>query len=159
MVKKLWFRFVEGFGANPIGSKIYSRLGPPIDRVLLRLTKGRYSILMGKPIGLLKTTGRQTGEERTTPLLYARNGDEIVLIASNFGKTHHPAWYLNLTTDPQVKFLFDGREETFTARTALLDEREFYWKKALIYYQGYDIYKQRTGDRVIPVVVLTPTQP
>ncbi len=158
MVKKLWFRFVEGFGVNPIGSKIFSRLGPPIDRLLLRLTRGRYSMVMGKPVGLLKTTGRTSGLERSTPLLYARNGEEIVLIASNFGKTNHPAWYLNLTANPQVKFVFDGREETFAARIASSEERDFYWQKALVNYQGYEIYEERAGDRNIPVVVLTPTQ-
>jgi deazaflavin-dependent oxidoreductase (nitroreductase family) len=158
MIKRLWFRFVEGFGVNPIGSKIFSRLGPPIDRLLLRVTRGRYSMVLGKPIGLLKTTGRKSGEERSTPLLYARSGDEIVLIASNFGKTHHPAWYLNLTANPQVKFVYDGREEIFTARIAGPEEREFYWQKALVNYQGYDIYEERAGDRNIPVVVLTPMQ-
>jgi deazaflavin-dependent oxidoreductase (nitroreductase family) len=156
MIKKLWFRFIEVFAANRVGAKIFEWFIPPIDKLLLRRSNGRYSVALGKPIGLLTTTGRKSGLARTLPLLYARHGAEIILVASNYGKTFHPAWYLNLTANPHVKFVYDGQEGTFTARTASPDEHDFYWQKAVEHYRGYNVYQERAGERAIPVVVLTP---
>ena len=76
---------------------------------------------------LLTTTGRKSGEKRTTPLLYGRRGDEVVLIASNGGAPAHPPWYLNLKADPDVEVQIKGETFKSRAREASLEERLELW--------------------------------
>jgi deazaflavin-dependent oxidoreductase (nitroreductase family) len=107
----------------------------------------------GSSVLLLTTTGRTSGEPRTTPLIYARDGDRYVIVASQGGAPAHPGWYRNLTKDPNVEL--QVRDEAFfaRARTAEGDERERLWEKANEVWPHYAEYQQRT-ERVIPVVVL-----
>lgn len=128
----------------------------PIDRRLLRWSKGRMRLFVGSPVGLLEVRGRKSGQPRTTPLAYLRDGDRVVLIASSGGATKHPVWYLNLTANPEVEFTAKGKTRAYTAHTAEGDERVRLWDRATTYYAGYDTYQQRTEGREIPVVVLEP---
>ncbi len=107
----------------------------------------------GSTILLLTTTGRTTGEKRTTPLIYARDGDRFVIVASQGGAPEHPGWYRNLVEDPNVELQVLGDVFPARARTAEGDERERLWAKANEVWPHYAEYQQRT-DRVIPVVVL-----
>jgi deazaflavin-dependent oxidoreductase (nitroreductase family) len=104
---------------------------------------------------LLTTTGAKTGQPRTLPLLYAIDGDRLLLIASNYGKTSHPGWYRNLVANPKVDVLAGKRSGTYTA-TEITDpaERESAWDMALDQYAGYADYEVRAGDRKIPLVRL-----
>lgn len=132
--------------------RIAPRLVPP----LLRLTGGRVSSVYPVPIMLLTTTGAKTGQRRTLPLLYVTDGDAIILIASNYGKTTHPSWYRNLVANPKVQVLAGKRSGTYTA-TEITDpaERERAWDLALDMYAGYGDYEGRAGDRTIPLVRLS----
>ena len=152
----LWHRLVDWFGASAIGSWIYSRLGPPVDRFLLKLTRGRFSLAIGKPVALLHTIGRKSGLPRTTPVMVARDEDRFILIASNFGSQTHPAWYLNLEANPEVKLTVGGQSQEYIARTAEANERADLWDKALENYTGFNVYRERVNQREIPVVVLEP---
>jgi proline iminopeptidase len=107
----------------------------------------------GSTILLLTTTGRTSGEPRTTPLIYAQDGDAYVIVASKGGAPEHPGWYENLQKTPQVEL--QVRDEVFPARarTAEGEERERLWKKANEVWRHYDEYQTKT-DREIPVVVL-----
>ena len=107
----------------------------------------------GSTILLLTTTGRQSGEPRTTPLIYAEDGDRYVIVASKGGAPDDPGWYKNLVKTPQVEL--QVREEVFPARarTAEGEERDRLWRKANEVWSHYDEYQTRT-DREIPVVVL-----
>ncbi|MCL9795551.1 nitroreductase family deazaflavin-dependent oxidoreductase [Frankia sp. AgKG'84/4] len=109
----------------------------------------------GVPTLLLTTTGRRSGQPRTTPLIFARDGDDYLLIASTGGAPKHPLWYLNLQAQPQAEIQVRDRKIAVTARTAEGDERTRLWKVAATTWPNYDVYQTRT-DRVIPVVVLTP---
>lgn len=102
---------------------------------------------------LLTTTGRKSGERRTTPLIYVQDGDRYVIIASQGGAPVHPSWYLNLTADPNVEV--QVRDDVFRARarTATGEERERLWTLAAQQWPDYDAYQTKT-DREIPVVVL-----
>ena len=121
-----------------------------------RLFRGRLVGKMGKaPILLLTTTGRKTGKERELPLLYQQEGDVIYIVASNGGRPHHPAWYLNLRDNPEVKVRIGTDERTMVARTANDDERARIWPKMTAVYKSYDSYVKKT-DRHIPVVILDP---
>ena len=107
----------------------------------------------GTTILLLTTTGRKSGEPRTTPLIYAEDGDRYVIVASKGGAPEHPGWYENLAKDPNVEL--QVKEEVFPARarTAEGEERERLWRKANEVWRHYDEYQTKT-DREIPVVVL-----
>lgn len=135
---------------------LYLNVFPYIDRLLLRLTRGRVSVTIGQPMGLLTSIGAKSGQRRTTPLLYTVDGANIILVASYGGQPRHPAWYYNLRAHPEVTFLWAGHERTYIAREVAGDERESLWRKAAARYPGYNVYQQRTGQRQIPVFLLTP---
>lgn len=114
---------------------------------------GRF--LRGAPVCLLTTIGRKSGEPRTTPLLYLRDGDSVVVVASQGGMPKHPLWYLNLQATPECEVQI--REETLKlkARTASPEERTTLWPRLLEMYSDFEDYQSWT-DRVIPVVILEP---
>jgi deazaflavin-dependent oxidoreductase (nitroreductase family) len=109
----------------------------------------------GVPTLLLTTTGRRTGEPRTTPLIFGRDGDDYLVVASMGGAPRHPAWYLNLTARPDASIQVRAEQLPVVARTATSDEKPRLWRTMAGLWPNYDVYQTRT-ERVIPVVVLTP---
>ena len=107
----------------------------------------------GSTVLLLTTTGRTSGELRTTPLIYAEDGDRYVIVASKGGAPEHPGWYRNLTKTPNVELQVGNEVFPAQARTASGEERERLWPKANEVWPHYDEYASKT-DREIPVVVL-----
>jgi len=105
---------------------------------------------------LLTTTGRRSGEERTTPLIYAPYGDAYTVIASKGGSDEAPAWYLNLDDDPEVEVQVKGDRFRARARTAGPDEKPEIWRTMVAEWPAYDEYQERT-EREIPAVVLERT--
>ncbi|HEX2285011.1 MAG TPA: nitroreductase/quinone reductase family protein [Mycobacterium sp.] len=105
---------------------------------------------------LLTTIGAKTGQQRTLPLLYLVDGDELILIASNYGRKGHPAWYRNLVANPKVEVLAGKRSGSYTA-TEITEpaERERVWALALDQYAGYGDYEKLAGDRTIPLIRLS----
>jgi deazaflavin-dependent oxidoreductase (nitroreductase family) len=108
----------------------------------------------GAPLLLLTTTGAKTGRKYTTPLVYQKDGDHIVVFGSKGGAPTHPAWYLNLVANPGVTVELPG--ETFEAEAATAEgaERERIWSTQKELMPGFADYESRT-DRQIPVVLLT----
>jgi deazaflavin-dependent oxidoreductase (nitroreductase family) len=102
---------------------------------------------------LLTTTGRKSGESRTTPLIYAPYGDAYTVVASKGGSDAPPAWYLNLSDDPEVEVQVKDDRFKARARTASPEEKPGLWKTMVSEWPDYDAYQQKTG-REIPVVVL-----
>lgn len=103
---------------------------------------------------LLTTTGRNSGKPHTIPLLFLRDGDRLVVIASYGGRDYYPDWYLNIGSDPVVGVQVPRRARVgMTARTAEPNEREVWWPRVVEAYDGYATYQSRT-DREIPVVFL-----
>jgi deazaflavin-dependent oxidoreductase (nitroreductase family) len=109
--------------------------------------------LEGSPVLLLTTIGRKSGEERTTPLIYGRSGDDVLVVASQGGSDEPPAWFRNLEADPEVGVQIWGDRFRARARTATPDEKPALWDEMLSHWKHYDEY-QRNTDREIPVVVL-----
>ncbi len=107
----------------------------------------------GSTILLLTTTGRTSGEPRTTPLIYAQDGDRYVIVASKGGAPEHPGWYRNLAQNRSVELQIEDEVFPARARTATGEERERLWRKANEVWRHYDEYARRT-EREIPVVVL-----
>jgi deazaflavin-dependent oxidoreductase (nitroreductase family) len=149
-------RIAEPIVASRPGAWWFVNVAPTIDRPLMRLTGGRLSSAGIGRVGLLRVRGARSGQLRETPLVYARDGERILLVASRGGDIKHPAWYRNLVANPDVTFTADGEERPFTARTLEGEERDRGWWIACERYAGYRAYQRRAGDRVIPVVALEP---
>jgi deazaflavin-dependent oxidoreductase (nitroreductase family) len=126
-------------------------------RALLRVSGGRVGrSLAGMPVVILETTGRKSGEPRRTMLTApVVDGDTVVLVASYGGDSRHPAWYLNLTANPDVVLERAGVRTPMRARTATAEEKAALWPRIVRSYRGYAGYQKRT-ERDIPVVLLTP---
>jgi deazaflavin-dependent oxidoreductase (nitroreductase family) len=122
---------------------------------LYRASGGRLGgrLRKGAPVLLLTTTGRKTGRRRTTPLLYVEEGDRHVVVASAGGAPSHPAWYLNLRSNPAATIQVGGRKLAVTAETAALEERARLWPRLTQMWPQYDDYQAKTR-REIPVVIL-----
>jgi deazaflavin-dependent oxidoreductase (nitroreductase family) len=110
----------------------------------------------GVPTLILTTTGRHSGQRRSTPLIYRRHGDDYLVVASRGGAPEHPAWYLNLRDDPEVTVQVKGDRFNARARTAGPDEKPELWRLVSEQWPAYDEYQSKT-DREIPVVVLERT--
>ena len=138
--------------------KPFMRLMSAANTFVFRVSGGRIGakFMRGAPVGLLTTTGRKSGAERTTPLIYLADGERIVLVASQGGMPRNPRWYDNLAAKPDVTFRTPKRELPYRARTAAPAEKAALWPKLVAIYRDYDDYQKRT-DREIPVVVLDPT--
>jgi deazaflavin-dependent oxidoreductase (nitroreductase family) len=130
----------------------------PVDHWLFRRSEGRWTVLgRGElPCLLLTTTGRRSGEPRTTPLLYAPDGDGYVVVGSNWGQQHHPAWSGNLLANPEATVAVGA--DTIPVRAALATgaERERLWAMLVTLWPAYDTYVERAGGRGLRVFRLEP---
>lgn len=107
----------------------------------------------GAPILILTFTGRKSGKEYSTPLIFGRDGENHVVVASQGGRPKHPDWYLNLVVHPEVGVQVKADKFRARARTAEGEERERLWRQMNEIWPHYDEYQAKT-ERVIPVVVL-----
>lgn len=130
-----------------------------VDRFFLRLTGGRWDItqLAGLPVIEVTTIGAKSGKQRTLPLAGLPDGDKFVLVASNYGREHNPAWYYNLIANPRCVVKNKGRVGAYIAREADEQENKYYYDIAISYYIGFAAYRQRAKNRKIPVMILEPT--
>jgi deazaflavin-dependent oxidoreductase (nitroreductase family) len=139
------------------------KLMSTINVALYKLTRGRvggtWRVGAGwkdpVPICLLEHRGRRTGKRRTTPLVYLRDGDRVVVVASQAGRPQHPLWFRNLEADPDVSVQIKGDRRPMRARTAASTERAELWARLVALYSDYDSYQSWT-EREIPVVILEP---
>jgi deazaflavin-dependent oxidoreductase (nitroreductase family) len=111
----------------------------------------------GVPTLLLTTKGRKSGKLRRTALIYGKVGSSYVVVASKGGAEDHPAWYLNLSENPEVAVQVGPDDFTAIARTADDNEKPELWRTMAEIWPAYDEYQTKT-DRPIPVVVLDPLQ-
>ncbi|MEV0725914.1 nitroreductase family deazaflavin-dependent oxidoreductase [Micromonospora purpureochromogenes] len=102
---------------------------------------------------LLTTRGRRSGKLRRTALIYGRDGDDYLVVASQGGAPQHPAWYLNLLAHPEAEAQVGAETFAVRARTAGPEEKPRMWRTMVDIWPAYDDYQTRT-DREIPVVVL-----
>lgn len=108
----------------------------------------------GSPLVLVTHTGAKSGESRTSPLVYTKDGDRVVIIASKGGAPAHPHWYLNMKANPMVTVELPG--DTYQARAveATGAERDRLYKAQADQMPMFNEYAAKAGDRVIPVIVL-----
>lgn len=128
----------------------------PLDRRIMARTRGRFTVLgpIGAPTLLLTTTGRTSGRPRTSPLLYGRDGDALIVVGSNFGQDHHPAWTANLIANPDATVTMAGVEIPVRAERLHGAEADRAFAVLADVARTYDVYRGRT-DRAIRVFRLT----
>lgn len=110
---------------------------------------------LGRPMLLLTTIGRKSGQERITPIFYFPDGDRFILIASNSGAPQHPQWCFNLQASSLAKVQIGRNIIAVTAQQADGEERQRLWSLITAKYPAFNAYQKRTM-REIPVVILTP---
>jgi deazaflavin-dependent oxidoreductase (nitroreductase family) len=153
-----WRRSLANFVSQPFATRFLSTFVARVDLPILRLTKGRFSpsgYFSGWPIVTLISTGAKSGHPRITPLMGIPDGEKIILIASNYGRTHNPAWYYNLKSFPVAIVITHRGEGAYRAYEARANEREVYWQLAVNTYLGFKLYRER-ANREIPIMVLEP---
>lgn len=104
---------------------------------------------------VLTTTGRKSGEPRKFPLIFGRDGDDYLIVASKGGAPEHPGWYRNLVANPEAVIQVKADVIPVTARTATAQEKARVWPVMVEEWPAYDEYQAKT-ERDIPVVILTP---
>ena len=134
------------------------RVASAINVRVYRLSGGKLlgRFRSGAPVCLLTTKGRKSGPPRTVPLLYLKEGDDLIVVASQGGAPQHPAWYLNLEAEPMAEVEIGHRRVPIVARRVAEHERTELWPRLVKFYPPYDEYQRRT-TRPIPVIRLSPT--
>src|SRR4051812_49449225 len=132
------------------GSKVFADIGskivPPIDRLVSKLTGGRIVISAGMvPSLVLTVKGRKSGQPRRTPLATLPIDDGFLVVGSNFGKEHHPAWTANLMANPEASVSFKGEDIPVVAHLLDPEEKRAVWPKLLEIWPTYDRYVERSG--------------
>ncbi|MFC9659991.1 nitroreductase/quinone reductase family protein [Nocardia sp. NPDC127606] len=119
----------------------------PLDRAVMRRSSGRFTILgpLALPTVLLTTTGRKSGLPRSSPLLCLHEGHRLIIVGSNFGQQHHPAWTANLLADPRATATLGG--ETIPVIATPITEPEYapLYGRFIAMASNYGAYRQRTS--------------
>lgn len=149
-------RAMEAAVATPAGTLFFKKIVRHIEPLMIKSSGGKLQFGAGPRVNLT-VVGRKSGEPRTSTLLYFTRGEEVILIASNFGGESFPAWYWNLSAAGRCELEWRGGHGTYVAREAEEPERSELFALAEQFYEGYAKYAEKTaGVRVIPVMVLTP---
>lgn len=140
-------------------ARVYRVLGPAVDPWILHRSKGKVaSRVYGLPALLLTTVGHRSGQSRTSPLLYVRDGDDFVVVGTNFGQHHHPGWTANLLAHPEADIEVGPERLAVTAVLADPPTWERLWPCFVALYPGYADYLGRSGGRTPRMFVLQPTR-
>jgi deazaflavin-dependent oxidoreductase (nitroreductase family) len=138
---------IRKLGHKPWFANVMKRIAPPLDRAVIKLSGGRLRA-SGKgpvPTCLLTTTGRKTGRAREAPLGYIRDGDRVIVVGSNWGQEHDPAWALNLVANPRATVQIGRDRWDVVARVTEGEERAGLWTRLLEVWPAYDTYVERSG--------------
>ena len=153
-------RACRWLGGTRVGGWVFSRTLRHLDDLVGRVSRGRHSapgLLTGIAVLDLTTTGRRSGQRRTSHLIATPYAGDLALLGTNFGQEHTPAWALNLEADPRATVAYRGRSRDVVARPATDAEAEEVFTLAATFYVGYRHYRRRIGERRrIRVFVLEP---
>jgi deazaflavin-dependent oxidoreductase (nitroreductase family) len=146
-----WTPSEERFGTIAV------RIMSAINTALFKASGGRIGnkFMRGAPVCLVTTTGARSRKLRTTPLIYLADGDDVVIVASKGGMSHHPAWYHNLAKHPEARVQIGSTVTNRVARRASDAEKAALWPRLCEIYPDYADYQART-ERNIPVMILSP---
>jgi len=148
---------VNRFSTTRVGSWIARTVAARIDPYIYRWSKGRFTStgLPTIPQLVLTAVGRNSGQPRSVQLGYLADGDDFVVVASNFGQPNHPAWSYNLVAEPCATVEVDGRTVAVVTERLGDDEKDALWPRLVGVIPQFDVYVART-DRNIRVFRLRP---
>ena len=150
-------RLLKALAASRGGARVFSRVLPPLDSLVQRATRSRHTLpglLVGLPVVDLTTTGRKTGQRRTTHLIAVPHRDTLALIGTNFGQPSTPEWVLNLEAEPRARVTYRGTTVDVHARLADAEESAEIFAASSDYYAGFRTYDGRITGRRVRVFVL-----
>jgi len=138
---------IRSAGRTRAWAAFYRRYGPKADPWLLRKTQGRAALRIGFPELLLTTTGAKSGLPRVMPLIYVRDGDDFVVVGTNFGQRHHPGWTANLLAHADASIEVGPEQLPVTGELADQATWERLWPRFVAIYPGYADYLTRCAPR------------
>jgi deazaflavin-dependent oxidoreductase (nitroreductase family) len=131
-----------------------------VHSAIYRRSGGRLGARMpGFPaagIALVDHVGARSGTRRTSPLMFLRDGEAVVVVASKAGQPTHPAWFHNLMAHPDTSVQIGPERRQMRARTASEEERSRLWPRLVAMYPGFEEFARAAAPRQIPLVVLEP---
>jgi len=146
---------IEPLARSEVGRWWLINVSPRLDKLVFRLSGGRFTTIPAH-ILILTHTGARTGQTRENLLTYFTDGDDLIVMASNYGRERHPGWYYNVKTNPKVEVRAAGRRGRYRANIAAGEDRERLWMLAKILTKTYADYEGRAAGRTIQVVRLSP---
>jgi deazaflavin-dependent oxidoreductase (nitroreductase family) len=161
--RPVWKRKAAWWMGGPLfaskrGLVLWRKFVAPIEAPLMKATRGRVKLSFTLPVVVLTSVGARSGERREIPLAYFTDGDDVILIASNYGQQRHPAWYYNLLAHPECELHIGPHGGRFMASEVRGGERDELYARAVDRLAHvFALHEKRTGDvRTIPVMRLTP---
>lgn len=144
-------------GATKTGLNVWRKVAAPIEAQVINVTRGRVRLNFTLPMVVLTTVGARSGKRWEVPLVYFTDGEDVILIASNYGGERHPAWYHNLVAHPECELHIGPRGGSFVARETTGSDRDRLYALAVDRLSKvFALHLQRSGERTIPVMRLTP---
>ncbi len=142
--------FVNNFSVTPVGRWIAKNFAARVDPFIYKVTGGRFTVTGPPTIPMLSLTtiGRKSGKERTVQLGYAEDGEDLLIVASNFGGTNHPAWSYNLDANPQAKIRLGPELKDVVARRITDSEKAILWPKIADTIPQMHSYEKRTERNI-----------
>jgi len=144
--------FINNFSVTPVGRWMAKTIASRVDPTIYKLTGGRFTITGPPTIPMLSltTTGRKSGRERTVQLGFTKDGEDVLIVASNFGGTSHPAWSHNLDAKPEAKIQLGAETKAVVAKRLTDSEKALIWPKIAATIPQMKSYVKMT-DRNIKV--------
>jgi deazaflavin-dependent oxidoreductase (nitroreductase family) len=156
--RRIWWWLGGPIITSKTGLAVWRKVGAPVEAQFIKATNGRLKLSPNLPMVVLTTVGARSGEHREVPLAYFTDGDDVILIASNYGGAKHPAWYHNLRSHPECELYIGPHGGSFVATEAVGDDRDQLYDLAVDRLNHvFALHDKRSGAaRTIPVMRLTP---
>jgi deazaflavin-dependent oxidoreductase (nitroreductase family) len=145
---------IEPLARSEAGRWWLINVSPKLDKLVFRLSGGRFTTIPAN-ILTLTHTGAHTGQRRENLLTYFTDGDDLIVMASNYGRERHPGWYYNVRANPEVEVVAAGRRGRYRAQITTGEDRERLWGLAKTLTETYADYEDRAAHRTIQVIRLT----
>ena len=146
---------IERMGGSNWFLTIAPKFVPQVDRFVHKITGGRVILTsLYIPVLLLHSIGRKSGQERSTPIATMPDGDNWVIVGSNYGRENHPAWTYNLIANPDARVEFKGKTYAVKAHMASPEEKATLWPRIVKVWPNFDKYSERSGGRELRVFIL-----
>lgn len=146
---------VEPVARTEAGRWWLINVAPTLDRFFYQVSGGRLTSVP-IPMLFLTHTGARSGKKSTTPLVYFTDGEDAIVVASNYGRKNHPAWYYNIKANPEIELSVAGRVCRYRAQVTTDEDRERLWKLVVQHTRAYGDYVERAEGRTIQVIRLSP---